>query len=104
MQVRMITAALTAAVAVSLAPGVAGISTASAQASPAVTSSVSVSLTSASTAATATAAAKWHFAGVFAVKQACQVAGRYYKAVRYAKDYKCKKILVGPVHRLYILR
>lgn len=37
-------------------------------------------------------------------KVACQVAGRYYKAVRYAKDYKCKKILVGPVHRLYILR
>ncbi|MEV4807307.1 hypothetical protein AB0K18_45550 [Nonomuraea sp. NPDC049421] len=99
MRVRMTMAALAAAAAVSLAPGVAGVSAASAQASPAVTSSVSASLTAAST-----AAAKWHFMGVFAVKQACQVAGRYYKAVGYAKDYKCNKILVGPLHRLYIRR
>lgn len=95
MKVRTITAAIAVAATVSLAPGAAIASAASPQAGYVATGGVS---------AVHTAAAKWHFVGVFPAKQACQVTGRYYMRVGYAKGYKCKKILVGPLHRLYVLR
>ncbi|GHE37573.1 hypothetical protein GCM10017673_45020 [Streptosporangium violaceochromogenes] len=99
MRVRTITAAIAVAATVSSAPGAAIASAASPQVGYVATGGVSAVHTAA-----VSAAAKWHFVGVFPAKQACQVAGRYYMRVGYAKGYKCKKILVGPLHRLYVLR